>query len=457
MFSEDVEKDTLLDLTLPVQEESIIKVIGVGGGGSNAVNHMCRQGIHGVEFVICNTDIQALRMSPVKNRIQIGKELTEGLGAGSLPERGKKAAIESLDYIKSLLENNTKMVFITAGMGGGTGTGAAPIIAKQAKELGILTIGIVTIPFSFEGWRRVEQAMEGVDELVNYVDALLIICNDKLRDMYGDLKLSKAFEMADNVLTIAAKSIAEIITVKGRVNVDFADVDVVMRNSGVALMGAGESEGENRALEAIKAALDSPLLNSNDIRGASNILLNMLYGSKEVTISEQMLITDYVQKLVGHDVDMIWGYGEDESLGDKLRVAVIATGFHGASMEKKKKTPVTFSVEEIPDLEMEMVDARKVEEEERLRKLRQQEMRRQRQEEMRRESRPARPSVGVEQAERKPREEVRSKREEYDEEFEKSKGRKRGRNEVPDVNGWFQRTLDNFFNVNENMSKDTEL
>lgn len=287
-----LNEDDLLVVNIPPQEESIIKVIGVGGGGSNAVNHMCRQGIRGVEFVVCNTDIQALRISPVKNRIQIGKELTEGRGAGSLPERGKQSAIESLDYIKTILERNTKMVFITAGMGGGTGTGAAPIIAKQARELGILTIGIVTIPFSFEGRKRVEQAMEGVDELSNYVDALLIICNEKLRDMYGDLKLSKAFEMADNVLTIAAKSIAEIITLKGFVNVDFADVEVVMRNSGVALMGAGESVGENRALEAAKMALESPLLNSNDIRGASNILLNMLYGSKEITMDEITLITD---------------------------------------------------------------------------------------------------------------------------------------------------------------------
>jgi cell division protein FtsZ len=221
------------------------------------------------------------------------------------------------------------MVFITAGMGGGTGTGAAPIIAKQARELGILTIGIVTIPFSFEGRKRVEQAMEGVDELSNYVDALLIICNEKLRDMYGDLKLSKAFEMADNVLTIAAKSIAEIITLKGFVNVDFADVEVVMRNSGVALMGAGESVGENRALEAAKMALESPLLNSNDIRGASNILLNMLYGSKEITMDEITLITDYVKELVGNDVDVIWGAGKDDALGDELHVAVIATGFNG--------------------------------------------------------------------------------------------------------------------------------
>ena len=362
-----LNEDDLLVVNIPPQEESIIKVIGVGGGGSNAVNHMCRQGIRGVEFVVCNTDIQALRISPVKNRIQIGKELTEGRGAGSLPERGKQSAIESLDYIKTILERNTKMVFITAGMGGGTGTGAAPIIAKQARELGILTIGIVTIPFSFEGRKRVEQAMEGVDELSNYVDALLIICNEKLRDMYGDLKLSKAFEMADNVLTIAAKSIAEIITLKGFVNVDFADVEVVMRNSGVALMGAGESVGENRALEAAKMALESPLLNSNDIRGASNILLNMLYGSKEITMDEITLITDYVKELVGNDVDVIWGAGKDDALGDELHVAVIATGFNGSPIERKK-TNISFKVETVEDLEMQTVDARKLEEEERMRK-----------------------------------------------------------------------------------------
>lgn len=237
-------EDDLISLKLPdaTQEESIIKVIGVGGGGSNAVNHMFRQGIHGVEFVVCNTDIQALRQSRVKNRIQLGKELTEGRGAGCQPERGRLSAIESMDFIKTILEHNTRMVFITAGMGGGTGTGAAPEIARQAKELGILTIGIVTVPFSFEGKRKIEQAMTGIDELEEYVDALLIIANERLREIYGDLKLSDAFAMADNVLTIAAKSIAEIITVKGYVNVDFADVESVMRDSGVALMGAAEAE-----------------------------------------------------------------------------------------------------------------------------------------------------------------------------------------------------------------------
>ena len=455
-----LNEDDLLVVNIPPQEESIIKVIGVGGGGSNAVNHMCRQGIRGVEFVVCNTDIQALRISPVKNRIQIGKELTEGRGAGSLPERGKQSAIESLDYIKTILERNTKMVFITAGMGGGTGTGAAPIIAKQARELGILTIGIVTIPFSFEGRKRVEQAMEGVDELSNYVDALLIICNEKLRDMYGDLKLSKAFEMADNVLTIAAKSIAEIITLKGFVNVDFADVEVVMRNSGVALMGAGESVGENRALEAAKMALEAPLLNSNDIRGASNILLNMLYGSKEITMDEITLITDYVKELVGNDVDVIWGAGKDDALGDELHVAVIATGFNGSPIERKK-TNISFKVETVEDLEMQTVDARKLEEEERMRKQKLEESRRLRQQrgEQRRDiGKRQRAIVFDDDDDDEPvrEEETHRKRiEEYDREFEQENGRKRGKNEVPDVDSWFKRKLGNMFN--EDMNRDSQM
>ncbi|MEY8589951.1 cell division protein FtsZ [Butyricimonas hominis] len=465
-------EDALLDLRIPEQDESIIKVIGVGGGGSNAVNHMCRQGIRGVEFVVCNTDIQALRISPVKNRIQIGKELTEGRGAGSLPERGKQSAIESLDYIKTILERNTKMVFITAGMGGGTGTGAAPVIAKQARELGILTIGIVTIPFSFEGRRRVEQAMEGVDELSEYVDALLIICNEKLRDMYGNLKLSKAFEMADNVLTIAAKSIAEIITLKGFVNVDFADVEVVMRNSGVALMGAGESAGENRAMEAVQMALESPLLNSNDIRGASNILLNMLYGSKEITMDEITLITDYVKELVGRDVDVIWGAGKDESLNEELHVAVIATGFNNSPVDTRRKAP-TFKVERVDDLEMKLESAKEVEEEQRRRKQQAEENRRMRREQEDQQRRAAREREERERKTWRDDEEmrefedaddeplfkrkrnIREHNEEYDREFERERGRKRGLNEVPDVDSWFKRKLGNMFN--EDMSRDSEM
>ena len=428
-------EDDLISLKLPdaTQEESIIKVIGVGGGGSNAVNHMFRQGIHGVEFVVCNTDIQALRQSRVKNRIQLGKELTEGRGAGCQPERGRLSAIESMDFIKTILEHNTRMVFITAGMGGGTGTGAAPEIARQAKELGILTIGIVTVPFSFEGKRKIEQAMTGIDELEEYVDALLIIANERLREIYGDLKLSDAFAMADNVLTIAAKSIAEIITVKGYVNVDFADVESVMRDSGVALMGAAEAEGEGRAMEALTNALISPLLNSNDIRGASNILLNMLYGEKEVTMDEISLITDSLREKVGRNVNVIWGTGKDETLGDKLRVAVIATGFNNnrgratAATEKKIETATTtsakkpyFKVEPLPDdLEMKVMNPAELEEEARLRRQKQEEerARKQKRESNRRVDR-----------------------------FERSQ---RGVNEVPDTNGWLKRKIGTLFSDEE--------
>lgn len=441
-----MNNDELFALKLPVQEESIIKVIGVGGGGSNAVNYMCRQGIRGVEFVICNTDIQALRLSPVKNRIQLGKELTEGRGAGCQPERGRQSAVESMDFIKTLLENKTRMVFITAGMGGGTGTGAAPVIAKQAKELGILTIGIVTVPFSFEGKKKIEQAMEGIDELEEYVDALLIITNEKLRDIYGDLKLSEAFSMADNVLTIAAKSIAEIITVKGYVNVDFADVEGVMRNSGVALMGASEAEGDNRAMEALNAALISPLLNSHDIRGASNILLNMLYGEKEVTMDEITLITDSLQERVGNDVNVIWGAGKDSELGNKLRVAVIATGFNRtagnsvnnttASLNAEKKNDIEFKVEELPeDLEMVVMNPADMEEQARRKRQRQEEQRSTRPQSTR--PQPVRPD-------RDARRKV--------EAYERSQ---RGVNEVPDTSNWIQRKFGNLFN--EDLDRDTNM
>ena len=431
-----MENDGLLSLKLPVQQESIIKVIGVGGGGSNAVNHMCRQGIHGVEFVVCNTDIQALRLSPVKNKIQLGKDLTEGRGAGCVPEKGRQSAMESMDFIKNLLSHKTKMVFITAGMGGGTGTGAAPEIAKQARELKILTIGIVTLPFSFEGRRKMEQAMDGIDELEQYVDALLIIKNDKLKDIYGDLKLSEAFAMADNVLTIAAKSIAEIITVKGYVNVDFADVDGVMRNSGVALMGAAEAEGENRAMQALEEALISPLLNSHDIRGASNILLNILYGEQEVTMDEITLITENLQERVGGNVNVIWGTGEDETLGNKLRVAVIAVGFNrnssvgtphmsGKTVQGEKATEVVFKVEKMPEeLEMITVNSAELEEQARKKRLKQEEQKARKQKEMRR------------------REEESSK-----------KGR--GINDLPDSDSWFKRKLGNIFT--EDSNRDAEM
>lgn len=425
--------DDLISLELPnqAQEESIIKVIGVGGGGSNAVNHMFRQGIHGVEFVVCNTDIQALRQSRVKNRIQLGKELTEGRGAGCQPERGRLSAIESMDFIKTILERNTRMVFITAGMGGGTGTGAAPEIARQARELGILTIGIVTVPFSFEGKRKIEQAMAGIDELEEYVDALLIIANERLREIYGDLKLSAAFAMADNVLTIAAKSIAEIITVKGYVNVDFADVESVMRDSGVALMGAAEAEGENRAMEALTDALISPLLNSNDIRGASNILLNMLYGEKEVTMDEISLITDSLREKVGRNVNVIWGTGKDASLGEKLRVAVIATGFNNnggktfpVNEQQQEEGAVTkkpyFKVEALPeDLEMKVIDPQEVEEQARQRRLRQEEDRQRRH------------------------------KRETDRRVEHAESSSRGVNEVPDTNSWLKRKIGTLFSEEE--------
>lgn len=312
---------------MPKDRSSIIKVLGVGGGGSNAVTHMFNQGITGVDFIICNTDQQALQMSGVPNKIQLGATLTEGRGAGSLPEVGKNSAIETLDEIRELLSSGTQMVFITAGMGGGTGTGAAPIIAQATREMGILTVGIVTIPFSFEGKRRKEQADKGLEELRKNVDTLLVVCNDRLREMYGNLKISDAFAKADNILTIAAKGIAEIITVAGYVNVDFEDVRTVMQNGGTAIMGSATAEGENRATRAVSQALASPLLNDNDIRGAKYILLNITSGSDEISMDEVDEITEYIQNETGYTADLIWGNGQDESLGSKIGVTIIATGF----------------------------------------------------------------------------------------------------------------------------------
>jgi len=312
---------------LPKDTSSIIKVIGVGGGGSNAVNHMYRQGIKGVDFVVCNTDQQALDVSPVPVKIQLGSSLTEGRGAGSLPEVGMNAAIENLDEIKEILEKNTKMVFITAGMGGGTGTGAGPVIARLAKEMGILTVGIVTVPFVFEGRKRRTQAEAGIDQMRDAVDTLLIINNDKLREMFGNLTLGNAFSQADDVLTTAAKGIAEVISVTGAINVDFNDVNTVMRDSGVAIMGSAEAEGDNRAHSAVEKALASPLLNDNQIQGAKYVLLNITYGAKEVLMDEIADITDYIQDEAGSTADVIWGHGYDESLGDKISVTLIATGF----------------------------------------------------------------------------------------------------------------------------------
>ena len=326
-----------MDFTVSKKRSSIIKVIGVGGGGSNAVNHMYKQGIQDVDFVICNTDSQALTDSPVDVRIQLGATLTEGLGAGNQPEQGKQAAIESIEEISEFLDDGTKMVFITAGMGGGTGTGAAPVIANTAKELGILTIGIVTIPFKFEGKRRITQAIDGIAELKSNVDSILVIDNEKLREIYGNLKIGEAFENADNVLTVAAKGIAEIITVTGHINVDFADVQTVMKDSGVAIMGTGTASGEDRALTAIQEALTSPLLNSNDIKGAKNILLNISSGNSEVTMDEVGDISDFVQERAGLTADLILGSNIDESLGDNISVTVIATGFSSNDIPEMRK------------------------------------------------------------------------------------------------------------------------
>lgn len=317
-----------LRFNLPKEFASIIKVIGVGGGGSNAVNHMFRQGIKGVDFAVCNTDAQALEFSPVPHKIQLGSTLTEGRGAGSIPQVGKDAAVENIDDVKTILGTDTKMVFITAGMGGGTGTGAAPVIARMARELGVLTVGIVTMPFSFEGKRRRQQAEEGIEEIRNAVDTLLVISNDKLREMHGNLKLSDAFAQADNVLTTAAKGIAEIITVTGYINVDFEDVKTVMTNGGSAIMGSASAEGEGRATRAIQEALTSPLLNDNNIKGARHILLNITAGDIEATMDEVSEISDYVQDEAGMSANIIFGTGHDASLGDKINVTVIATGFN---------------------------------------------------------------------------------------------------------------------------------
>jgi cell division protein FtsZ len=344
--------EDLLPVDFEPKQKSIIKVIGVGGGGSNAVNHMLREGIAGVDFVICNTDSQALENSNVPFKIQLGKSLTEGRGAGNKPEMGRESAIESIEDIREVLNEKTKMVFVTAGMGGGTGTGAAPIIAEEARELGMLTVGIVTIPFRFEGARRINQALEGIQELEKHVDALLIINNEKLRSMYGDLKLSDAFSKADDVLSIAAKSIAEIITVHGYVNVDFADVETVMRDSGVAVMGSATASGENRAIDAIEKALISPLLNSNDINGATNILLNIISGSEEITMQEVSVITDYVQDVVSDDVSIIWGNGNDEKLGDNISVTIIATGFRENPIPELKIEPRKAQEKPKPKLEL---------------------------------------------------------------------------------------------------------
>ncbi len=334
----------MIHFDLPKDQSSIIKVIGVGGGGSNAVNHMHSQVIEGVNFIVCNTDSQALAISNIPNRIQLGPHLTQGLGAGANPEIGRQATEESLDEIRRILEVNTKMAFITAGMGGGTGTGGAPIIAKICKDLGILTVGIVTTPFAYEGKKRQLQAEEGIKILKGYVDTLLVISNDKLRHQYGNLKMREAFNKADNVLATAAKCITDVINSTGQINVDFADVCTVMKNGGVAILGNASAAGENRAQKSIEEALNSPLLNDNDIKGAQWILLNInsAEGEHEFTMDEVEVIQDFVISQAGEDADVILGLGYDNSLGDKIGITIIATGFqHKDPFVKKdaKKKP----------------------------------------------------------------------------------------------------------------------
>ncbi len=317
----------IINFELQQATSSIIKVIGVGGGGGNAVNHMFDEGIQGVDFVICNTDSQALLKSPVPVKVQLGVTLTEGRGAGNQPEQGEQAAIENLDDLRTVLEGSTKMVFITAGLGGGTGTGAAPVIARLARELDILTIAVVTIPSPSEGRRRFQQALEGANKLKEYVDSMLVVSNEKLHRIYGDLPASVAFKKADDIITTAVKGVAEIITLHGNINIDFADVSTVMGGSGVFLMGTGFAEGEDRAMKAVKAALDSPLLDSNDIIGTKDILLNIISGEAEITMGEIGEIIEYLQIAAGQDANIIWGNGFDDKLSGKISVTIIATGF----------------------------------------------------------------------------------------------------------------------------------
>jgi cell division protein FtsZ len=316
-----------ISFDLPKHQSNVIKVIGVGGGGSNAINHMFQQGIKGVDFVICNTDAQALQNSGVPNKIQLGVALTEGLGAGANPDVGEEAAVESLEDIRRMLDTNTKMVFITAGMGGGTGTGAAPVIAKMSKELDILTVGIVTMPFQFEGKMRNEQAQRGIEKLRSQVDSLVVINNNKLREVYGNLGFKAGFSKADEVLATASRGIAEVITHHYTQNIDLRDAKTVLSNSGTAIMGSATSSGQTRAQDAIMKALDSPLLNDNKITGAKNVLLLIVSGSQEITIDEIGEINDHIQTEAGHGANIIMGVGEDETLQESISVTIIATGF----------------------------------------------------------------------------------------------------------------------------------
>ncbi len=343
--------EPIFQFELPKEQSSIIKVFGVGGGGSNAVNHMYDHGIVGVNFVVLNTDAQALDMSPIPNKIQLGPASTQGLGAGARPEVGERAAEESIDAIRELLSMNTKMVFVTAGMGGGTGTGAAPVVARIAREMGILTVGIVTTPFWFEGKSRYNSATEGIKKLRDEVDTLLIINNDRIREMYGNLKRSEAFGHANNILTTAAKAISEIITVPGEINVDFADVQTVMKNGGSAIMGCATAEGNDRALTAVRAALNSPLLNDSQIRGARKVLVNITTGAQQVTMDEIGEIMEFVQEAAG-STDIILGTCDDVNLGEKLSVTVIATGFETGNKQAYAE-PVVRKVYELSEKSME--------------------------------------------------------------------------------------------------------
>ncbi len=343
-----------INFNLNEKTPTIIKVIGVGGGGGNAVEYMYDKGICDVDFVICNTDYQALKNSPIPNKVQLGKALTEGHGAGNNPLMGEKSAQESLEDIEVLLKENTKMVFITAAMGGGTGTGAAPVIAQLAKDMGILTVGIVSVPARFEGPKRLDQARDGLRKLKDHVDCLIVIDNEKIKSIYGSQTISAAFAKANDVLNIAAKGIAEIITLPGYINVDFADVRTVMTDSGVAIMGAAQASGENRAIRAITEALESPLLNNNDILGAKDILLNITSGTDEITMDEMTQITTHIIRKVGNNAAVIWGVGTDLNLGDAISVTIIATGFPAGDIDildkevkKEPATPVRLTDDEV--------------------------------------------------------------------------------------------------------------
>jgi cell division protein FtsZ len=342
---------------------SIIKVIGVGGGGCNAVSHMYEEGIAGVDFIICNTDGQAMENSPVPVKIQLGVTLTEGRGAGNQPQMGEEAARENYEDLKNVLKENTKMLFITAGMGGGTGTGAAPVIAQLARELDILTIAVVTVPSPAEGKKRFGQAMEGIEKLGEYVDSMLVVSNQRLQNIFGDLPARQAFKKADNIVATAVKGVAEIITIHGNINIDYTDVYTVMHNSSVFIMGTGLASGEGRAMNAVSQALESPLLDSNDIYGTQNILLNIISGKDEITIGEIGEIIEVLQEKAGQDADIIWGNGYDESLGEDISVTILATGFvtNPNQLLQPKKEPEKYNLEagekEEAEVNMEPVEA----------------------------------------------------------------------------------------------------